>query len=183
MKRKQKSYVRPKKPFEAERIKEENELKEKYGLKNKREIWKTLAKVNYFRSRAKALANSSIEEQEILFNKLKNIGLNVDSVADVLALKVEDLLERRLPTIVAKRGLATTPKQARQMITHKKVLINGNVVNSPSYIVQISEEKQITLKKKNKTPKPKPVQEEAIKKPIEPAQQTQPEQEKKEETK
>jgi len=151
--RKQKLYSRPRKRFESSRIAEENKLLEKYALKNKKEVWKSAAKVNYFRSRAKELAKSSREEQEILFNKLKAIGFKIDSIADVLDLKVEDILERRLPTIVAKKGFATTPKQARQMVTHKKILIDGKVVNSPSYIVPVAQENQIAVKVKKKKPK------------------------------
>ena len=138
--RKKNRYVKPRKLYIKTRIKEENVLLNKYGLKSKREIWKTAAKINYFRKRAMALAKSSKEEQGLLFDKLKRIGLRTDTTADVLALKVEDLLERRLPIIVFKKGLARTPQQARQMIVHKKVLIDGKVVNIPSYIVSLDEE-------------------------------------------
>ena len=148
--RKGKLFNRPKKAYEKSRIAEENLLLEKYGLKTKREIWKTIAKVNYFRTRAKALANSPIEDQEVLFNKLNYLGLKVNSIADVLALKVENLLERRFSTIVAKKGLASTAKQARQMIAHKTVLLNGNAINIPSYLVPVAEEGNITVKQKVK---------------------------------
>ena len=132
------------------RIKEENELVKKYGLKNKKEIWKALAKVNYYRKRAMNLARLSSEEQQVFFNKLNSIGFKVNSISDVLGLKLEDLLERRLPTIVAKQKLANTVKQARQMIAHKRILVNNNVINSPSYIVQINEENKISIKEKAK---------------------------------
>ncbi|MCX8159212.1 MAG: 30S ribosomal protein S4 [Candidatus Pacearchaeota archaeon] len=145
--RKKNKYSRPKKLYEISRIKEENELLKKYALKNKREIWKTIAKVNYFRKRAMALAKSPLEEQEVLFNKLRNLGLKINSIADILALKVNDLLERRLPTIVFKKNFANTIKQARQMVVHKNVLVNGRVINIPSYLVSISEENSISLKK------------------------------------
>ena len=125
----------------------------KYGLKNKREIWKTLAKVNYFRSRAKALAKAPQKEQEVLFKKLKSIGLKSDTISDILDLKVEDILERRLPTIIVKKKLANTSFEARQLVVHKKVLINGKVMDAPSYLVPINDEKAIELKKKNKKPK------------------------------
>jgi small subunit ribosomal protein S4 len=72
--RKKNIYAKPKKSFEQARIQEENELIKKYGLKNKKEIWKTLAKINYFRKRAMALARIGGEEQEIFFNKLKKNG-------------------------------------------------------------------------------------------------------------
>lgn len=161
--RKGKRYNRPKKAYEKSRIEEENVLVKKYALKNKREIWKTLAKINYFRSRAKALARLSHEEQEVLFNKLKALGLKTDNTADVLALKIENLLERRLPTVVLKKGLATTIQQARQMVVHKKVLIEDKAVDAPSYIVRVAEESLITIKQKAKKPK-------AEEKPAEPAQ-------------
>lgn len=144
--RKNKLYVRPKKAYEKTRIEEENKLVEKYGLKNKREVWRTIAKVSYYRRRAKDLAKSSLEEQNVLFDKLKDRGLNTNSIADVLALKIEDLLARTLTTVVYRKGLAKTPKQARQMIVHKKVMINDKVMNSPNYIVSVSEENAITLR-------------------------------------
>jgi len=147
--------------YEKTRIDEENALLKKYALKNKREVWKSLAKINYYRSRAKELAKSSREEQKVFFDKLTALGIKVNSIADVLALKIENILDRRLSTIVFAKGLSTTPKQARQMIVHKKVLINGNVVNSPSYIVEVEDESKISLRKSvaKKPIEQKPVEE------------------------
>lgn len=144
--RKHKLFVKPKKAYEKSRIEEENKIVEKYGLKNKREIWKTNAKVNYFRRRAKALARSSYEEQKVLFDKLQNIGLEVNTIAEVLALNVEDLLNRRIQTVLLKKKLANTIRHARQMIVHKKVMIKGDIVNTPGYIISVEEEKTLTLK-------------------------------------
>lgn len=158
--RKKNRYLRPKKAYEISRIKEENALLKKYALKSKREVWKSIAKVDYFRSRAKALAKSSPEEQNILFGKLKALGLKTDSIADVLALKIEDLLERRLPTVVFKKGLAKTAQEARQMVVHKRILIDNKVINIPSYLVSLAEENLITLKKKARTEKKAPVSQE-----------------------
>ncbi len=155
--RKKKLFVRPKKAYEKSRIYEENSLVKKYGLKNKREIWKTSAKINYFRTRAKSLANASHEEQKVFLNKLNLIGLKVNSLEDVLALKVEDLLNRRLSTIVASKKISQTPKHARQMIIHKKILVNNKVVNSPSYIVSVEEESLIKLKHSNKKVAKEPI--------------------------
>jgi small subunit ribosomal protein S4 len=151
--RKANKYSRPKKAYEKARIQEENALAKKYALKSKREIWKTLAKVNYFRKRAMALAKSPAEEQEVLFKKLTALGLKVSTISDVLALKLEDLLERRLSTIVFKKNLSKTTKHARQLITHKIIMIDNKVVNAPSYLVSVSEEALISLKQKAKKPK------------------------------
>ncbi len=125
MKRKKKKYLKPKKAFEITRI-----------------IRKTLAKL-------------PLEEQEVLFNKLKALGLKTDTTADVLDLKVENLLERRLPTVVVKKKLTTTVKHARQLVTHKKILVDGKIVNSPSYLVPTNKEDSISIKQKVKQPKPK----------------------------
>jgi small subunit ribosomal protein S4 len=154
--RKKKKYQRPMKAFQTERIHEENQLKVKYGLKNKIEIWRALAKLSYYRDRAKALAKRPLEEQEVLFEKLRALGLKTDTTADVLGLQVENILDRRLTTIVVKKKLATTPKQARQMIVHKKILVHGKVVSSPGYMVPVAEEKVITVKHKAKKPKAAP---------------------------
>ncbi len=148
--RKKKLYVKPRKSYEKARILEENKLLQKYALKNKREIWKTLAKVNYFRHRAMDLVKKSREEQEVFFKKLNNLGLKVKSVADILALKVENILERRLPSIIFRKGYSKTAKEARQLVSHRKILVNGRIVDVPSYIVSVAEENNIFLKQRKK---------------------------------
>lgn len=148
MKRKHKKYSRPKKPFDKERIIEEADIKEEFGLKNKREIWKANAKVNLMREKAKKLISANDVEKESFFERLRKIGLNVNSIGDVLSLNKKDYLKRRLQTVLVEKGLANTPKSARQLITHKKVLINGNSVNAPSYIVPVKYEDKITIKNK-----------------------------------
>ena len=147
MKRKHKTYSKPKRPFDKARIDEEAKLKTDFGLKNKKEIWKAEAKIKSIREKAKKAITASPEEQQALFDRLKKIGLDVDSIADVLSLEGKDYLRRRLQTILVTKKIATTPKSARQLITHKKVLINGKVVNVPSYIVPVELENKISLKK------------------------------------
>ena len=155
MKRKHKTYSRPKRPFDKLRIEEEAEIKKQFGLKNKKEIWKAEANIKLIRGKAKALISSGADEQQALFNKLKKIGLRVNSISDVLSLNKEDYLKRRLQTIVVAKKIASTPKSARQLITHKKILIKGHVVDSPSYIVPVELEKEISMRKKHKIKKEK----------------------------
>ncbi len=157
--RKHKGYKRPRKPYEKIRMEEENVLKEAYGLKNKREIWKTAAKLGYFRKRAMALARSSIEEQEVLFRKLTEQGFKVSNITEVLALTLKNILERRLQTLLVRKSLANTMKHARQLIVHQKVVMNGRVVNSPSYLVSVHEEQSISVRQSAKPKLEKPVEE------------------------
>ena len=146
IKRKRKLFSRPRKLFDSVRINEENILVERYGLKNKKEIWKTRSFVSKLRRRAKNLIGFEAEKQKDLFNKLNKIGLKISSISDVLALTEKDLLDRRLQTILFKKGLANSPKQARQLIVHKNVLVDRNVVNIPSFLVIKDLENKIFLK-------------------------------------
>lgn len=146
MKRKHKLYSKPKRPFDKIRIIEEEKIKKEFGLKNKKEIWRAEAKIKSIREKAKKMISSTPEEQKKLFDQLRKIGLKVDTIADVLSLDKKDYLNRRLQTVVYKKGLATTPKGARQLIAHKKVLIEEKAISSPSYVVPVEMEKKITLK-------------------------------------
>ncbi len=150
MKRKHNLYSNPKKPFDKTRIEEEKEIKKEFGLKNKKEIWKAEAKVKLIRRKARNLIKASPEKQKVLFNQLREIGIKTDSLTDAFALKVKSYLERRLQTIVFKKGLANTIKEARQKIIHRKVLVDGKVINKPSHIVLVKLENKITLKNSKK---------------------------------
>ena len=150
MKRKHKTYSRPKRPFDKVRIDEEAKIKKEFGLKNKKEIWKADAKIKAIREKAKKLLSAKPKEQEVLFSQLKKIGMNVNSIADILSLDKKDYLNRRLQTIVLNKKIATTIKGARQLITHKKIFVDGKIINSPSYIVPLKLETKISLKKKIK---------------------------------
>jgi len=156
IKRKRKLFSRPKKLFDRARMDEENVLIKRYGLKNKREIWKAKTAVSKLRRRAKTLIGKDIEEQQIFFDKLIKMGIVVRDVSDVLALTEENLFERRLQTVLFKKKMANTVKAARQLIVHKNVLVDGNVVNIPSFIVTSDLEGKITLKEKKVKVKPKP---------------------------
>jgi len=155
MKRKHKKYSKPKRPFDKVRIDEEVEIKKEYGLKNKKEIWMADAKIKSMRGKAKKLIKADVKEQEALFERLQKIGIKVNSISDVLGLDKKDYLERRLQTVVVRKKLATTMKTARQMITHKKILVNGSAVDSPSFVVPVNLENKIEVKKKIKKVKVK----------------------------
>jgi len=146
MKRKHKLYSNPKKPFDKLRIEEEKKIIEEFGLKNKKEIRKAGAKVKLVREKARKLLKSSPEDQKRLFNQLKELDIKVNSLTDAFALDIKDYLGRRLQTIVFKKGLANTIKEARQKIVHRKILVDQEVINKPSYLVPVKLEDKITLK-------------------------------------
>ncbi len=140
------TYDTPKHPWEKERILEENKLIREYGLKNKREIWKAKTEIRKYRHLARELVGMTPEErkekEEVLMNKLKRFGILSEgsSLDDVLSLKAEDLLKRRLQTIVWKKGLAKSAKQARQLITHGHIALDGRKVTAPGMIIAVEKE-------------------------------------------
>jgi small subunit ribosomal protein S4 len=153
MKRQKKKYERPKKPWDKARIEEEKKLLEKYGLRRKREIWRAESILRNYRRIARELAARRDKEREkILIDKLFKMGILKKKEAtldDVLALTVEDILERRLQTIVHKKGLAKTLKQARQFIVHGHIAVDGRRVRWPSMLVPVSEEDKIGFYEKS----------------------------------
>ena len=148
--RQRKKFRTPRHPWQKERLETELKILGRYGLRNKREIWKLKTKVENFRGTAKELLalppEEALKQREELVRKLDRLGIlpaNA-SLDDVLSLAIEDILERRLQTIVIHKGLATTMDQARQFITHGHIAIAGVRVTSPSHIVLRKEEDEIT---------------------------------------
>jgi small subunit ribosomal protein S4 len=149
-----KSYQTPKRPWEKTRIEEETRLIIEYGLRNKREVWKAQSILRKYRKGARdllAIMSGGTDralfeaKRSELISSLQRAGLlgpDAD-IEDILALRVQAQLERRLQTIVYRRGLSRSPKQARQLITHGHVAIGGRRVSIPGYRVSRSEEPQI----------------------------------------
>jgi small subunit ribosomal protein S4 len=146
-------YERPKMPWNKQDITQRNELCKKYGLKNKKELWIAEAFLRRKRKVARELLalplEQRLERQRELIDSLVRIGLlkKDSTLNDVLTLTVEDILERRLQTLVWRKGLARTPKQARQLVVHGHIVIGDEKVSVPGYIVRKDEEGQIKFAK------------------------------------
>ena len=144
-----KRYSTPRHPYEKDRIEEENKLMKDYGLKNKREIWRAEAVVRKYRTLARKLQAERSDEsnqgtQELMAKlvaiKLIGEGATLD---DVLGLTITDLLDRRFQTRVFKKGLARSPKQARQFIVHGLIKIGKRKMTVPGYLVKDKEDSGI----------------------------------------
>ena len=122
-----------------------------YGLRNKRELWRAQTEVARIRNQARALlalsSEARSEKEKRLLNFLNRLGLVKEGATldDILNLKVEDLLERRLQTIIMKKSGTKSPYQARQIVSHGHVSIGNRKVNIPGYLVRTDEEPQILL--------------------------------------
>lgn len=153
MKKQRKKYERPLKPWSITRLEAEHKLINDYGLRRKREIWRAEAILRGFRRLARKLvAKKDKKEEQILLNKLETFGLigKGSTLDDVLALTVEKILDRRLQTIVIKKGLANTMQQARQFIVHGHIAIDSRRVRWPSTLIPIAQEGKIDFYNKSK---------------------------------
>lgn len=144
-----KSYNRPRSIWTSDQISTELYIVGSYGLRNKRELWKAQTEIARIRNQARALLALSIdvrqEKETQLLNYLSRLGLvtNESSLDDVLNLKIEDILERRLQTIVMKKSNLKSPYQARQLVVHGHVSIENRKINLPGYLVKREEESLI----------------------------------------
>jgi len=144
-------WKKPKRPLNFDLKMDELKILGTFGLKTKRELWKARTELSRVRNQARSLLalRQDVREQKepILMNSLSKVGY-VQSDAtldDVLNLEINDLLGRRLQTIVQKKFYFKTPYQARQAVSHGHVLIGDQIVNIPSYLVKVDEEDKVKL--------------------------------------
>ena len=146
-----KVWRKPKRPLNYDLIMDELKTLGTFGLKTKRELWKTQTELSRVRLQARSLLALRQEDREkkepVLIQSLLKIGLvgQDSTLDDVLNLQVNDLLSRRLQTIAQKKLFFKTPYQARQAIVHGHIMIGDSVITIPSYIVKIEEEEKIHL--------------------------------------
>ncbi|CAG8450502.1 4374_t:CDS:10 [Cetraspora pellucida] len=124
----------PRRPFEKERIDQELRLIGEFGLRNKREIWRVAYTLSNIRRAARELLTLDDKDPRRLFEgnalirRLVRIGVLDETKMKldyVLALKIEDFLERRLQTQVFKLGLAKSIHHARVLIRQRHIRLDS----------------------------------------------------------
>lgn len=148
VKKLKKQYETPNEGWNQERMNREDQLIEDYGLKNKREVYKAQSQLRDLRREARKLvASENEQEQRDLIEKANRLGLVRENaeLEEILSLNVTDFLDRRLQTAVNRRGYSDTAKEARQIVVHGHVYINGQRVTVPGYMLGQEEEKEIEV--------------------------------------
>jgi len=158
-KRHRKKYVTPPHPWDKVRLEKEAQLVVKYGLRNKRELWRFQNLLRKYRRVARDLLGKltlpgkegeyAKAKAQTVIRKLFKLGVLPENATldDILNLSVEDFLERRLQTLVYRQGLARTIRQARQLITHGHISVDGHRVTAPSFLVTRDLESKISFYK------------------------------------
>ncbi|MFQ5969585.1 MAG: 30S ribosomal protein S4 [Nitrososphaerales archaeon] len=151
-KRSKNKFRKPRRPWSSDQLTQELQILGTYGLRNKRELWKAQTELSRIRKQARALLALPHEvrhaKETELLQSLYRLGLVQEGATldDVLNLMIENLLERRLQSIVMRKEFVKTPYQARQAVVHGHIIINGRVVNIPSYIVRREEEPEVAIR-------------------------------------
>jgi len=150
-KKARKQYSRPRSPWRADQLAQELYLLGTYGLRNKRELWKAETQLSSVRKQARTLlaATQVVREREErkLLDSLRKKGLIREEATldDILSLTVEDMLARRLQSMVFKKGMALSPLHARQLIVHGHVAVGHRIITIPGYDVGGTDEAGIKL--------------------------------------
>ena len=148
-----KTYHRPRRIWTIDQLNAELYILGTYGLRNKRELWKAESEIARIRNQARDLLAIPTEirrDKELrLLGFLNRLGLVNESATldDVLNLKIEDILERRLQTIVMRKIMSKSAIEARQIVSHCHVSVGSRTVNLPGYIVRKDEEQNIIVHK------------------------------------
>ena len=149
-------YDTPTHPWKKARIEEEHALKEQFGLKKiggMKEIWKAKSKLRRWRQNAMKLIGRVdtseghfSREKDDLVESLYRRGLLGDpaTLDDILQISVEHVLSRRLQSQVYYRGLASSMRQARQLVIHGHIGLGDQKMTVPSYIITRDDENTLT---------------------------------------
>jgi len=150
-KKARKQFSRPRSPWRADQLAQELYLLGTFGLRNKRELWKAQTQLSSVRKQARTLlaATQVVREREEkkLLDSLKRRGLihEAATLDDILSLTVEDMLARRLQSMVFKKGMALSPLHSRQLIVHGHVAVGERIITIPGYEVGATDEGAIRL--------------------------------------
>lgn len=133
------------------RIDEEHKLKADYGLKNLRELWKATSEIRRVRRNVREVLSGRVSDEvgKGVIGRLARYNIVGENAVldDLLLVKPATILERRLQTVVYRKGLAKTLKQARQLVTHGFIAVNGQRTKSPGYMLKKGEEDTVTYYK------------------------------------
>lgn len=154
-KKSKKKYFTPMHPWIRSTIDSEKIIKKEYGLRNKKEILIASSFLKKYKDIAKKLIatktkQADVEKKQVLA-ALEGLGLlppNSD-LDNILSLELKDILERRLQSIVFRKGFARSIKQARQFIIHRHIVLGDKEIPTPSYLVSLKEEGSVAFKSKS----------------------------------
>jgi small subunit ribosomal protein S4 len=85
----------------------------------------------------------------VLEKPFRNYYERADRMKGMTGANLMVILESRLDSVVFRMGFARTRREARQIVDHKHILVNGKKVNIPSYLVKAGDVIELTEKAKS----------------------------------
>lgn len=149
------TFKTPRRPYEKERLDNELSVVGKFGLRNKREVWRiqfTLAKIRKAARELLTLEEKDprrLFEGQALLRRMARYGLLSESERKldyVLGLTINKFMERRLQTRIYKEGgQARSIHHARCLIRQRHIKVGKDLVNAAQFQVRTESEKKIDL--------------------------------------
>merc|ERR1712137_275751 len=124
----------------------------KYGLKNKREVWRVQLTLAKLRKAARELLTLDEQDPRRLFEgaalmrRMFRYGLlseQENKLDYILGLTINKLMDRRLQTIVYRKGYARSMHHARVLIRQRHIKVGKSLVTIPSFCVRTESEKAV----------------------------------------
>ena len=150
-----KKYSTPVHPWNKADIEESKGYRREFGLRNRTEVLIAESFLKKYKNIAKRLIAQTSKQGEVekaqMMDKLSRLGLLVagSELDNVLSLEVKDVLNRRIQSIVFRKGLSRTMKQARQFIVHRHVTLDGKDVTSPGVLLSVEDEAKLRFKSRS----------------------------------
>ena len=150
-----KKYSTPVHPWNKADIEESKGYRREFGLRNRTEVLIAESFLKKYKNIAKRLIAQTSKQGEVekaqMMDKLSRLGLLTagSELDNVLSLEVKDVLNRRIQSIVFRKGLSRTMKQARQFIVHRHVTLDGKDVTSPGVLLSVEDEAKLRFKSRS----------------------------------
>ena len=119
-----------------------------YDKKSKRQLIRRSRKLSEYGTQLREKQKAKFI-YGVLEKPFRNYYDKADRMKGMTGENLMTMLESRLDNVVFRMGFARTRREARQVVGHKHVTVNGNIVNVPSYLVKAGDVIEIKEKSKN----------------------------------
>ena len=119
-----------------------------YDKKSKRQLIRRSRKLSEYGTQLREKQKAKFI-YGVLEKPFRNYYDKADRMKGMTGENLMTMLESRLDNVVFRMGFARTRREARQVVGHKHVTVNGNLVNVPSYLVKAGDVIEIREKSKN----------------------------------
>ena len=119
-----------------------------YDKKSKRQLIRRSRKLSEYGTQLREKQKAKFI-YGVLEKPFRNYYDKADRMKGMTGENLMTMLESRLDNVVFRMGFARTRREARQVVGHKHITVNGRIVNVPSYLVKAGDVVEVREKSKN----------------------------------